>query len=818
VSNSRVPIKFDIYRGDQYLRSETFSEPIIKIGKVASSHLRLDDEVASRMHAMVEVTSPDEIYIIDLGSASGTYVNGQRSNKARLQSGDEITIGETRIFVNIEADDAFDDGEQTMAVSRDHVGVDFAAMAAEHADPSLPPGGYQPQQDFQQQPRASAPDFGRAPQPAPAAQAPRKAPAHKGTLHGFQVPSMPGAPGQPGFGTGNFQPAGPASFAPGQQPAAAFQTGSQPNPFGSRPPGSQPSPFAAPPGAPTQQNPFANPFGAQPVQPVPEPVQHHQFGSPEPVGFDGNPYEAGGDYEGGYPGAQGHDPGSSHGHGEYEDPELVRYGIVASGPAPSPDEVETGDRALEVVIMWGDNEVLKVDHLNPVRSYYVGETTDSKGKSDVDYLIGSELLGTTRQPVVVDAGGTGAIVIPQGASGDVTIGNDRMSIQDLIQSGRAQPSSELPGAYQYPLPPGATGRVAFRGLTFVVRPVNAGKPVGVGQGGGIDFKQQAWTLMSFLIHGLFLAMMYFMPPGGSALSLDLLSEDARLAKYLMEPPETVEEETPDWLQNSETKDDEGGKGKRHKDDEGQMGKESSQKTKNKYAIQGPADNEDPHMAREAAKEEAKNAGILGVLSASQGAWNSPTSPYGQDSALGYDPMSALGALMGDQIGENFGFGGLGLRGTGRGGGGTGEGTIGLGNVGTIGHGGGGGTGSGYGRGAGGFRGRDAKVPQIRSGNADVRGSLSKEVIRRVIQRHINEVRFCYEQELSSRPDLGGRVQVKFIVSPSGAVQAANVESTTLGAPRAENCIAQAVRRWTFPAPDGGGIVIVSYPFVLENAN
>jgi TonB family protein len=845
VSNSRVPIKFDMYRGDQFLRSETFSEPIIKIGKVASSHLRLEDEVASRMHAMVEVTSPDEVYIIDLGSASGTYVNGQRTNKARLQSGDEITIGETRIFVSVDAehghaDQGFDDNEATMAVSRDHVGVDFAAMAAEHADPSLPPGGYQPPQ----QPRASAPDFGRQPQVTPGQQ--RRAPAqHKGTLHGFQAPIAPpggfGQGGPQGGGQGGFAPPRQGSFAPGQVPAPGFQatqpnpfsTGPQPNPFGSQPPGSQPSPFGSqPPGS--QPSPFVaqqppssaqgayaqsagnatqpNPFGGQFAG------QGNQYATPEPAGYDAGPYEAGGDYEGGYPGAHGHDEGSSHGHGAYEDPEQVRYGIVASGPAPSPDEVETGDRALEVVIMWGDNEVLKVDHLNPVRSYYVGETTDAKGKSDVDYLIGSELLGTARQPVVVESGGTGAIVIPQGATGEIAIGNDRMSIPDLIQSGRAQPSSELPGAYQYPLPPGATGRVSFRGLTFVVRPVNAGKPVGIGQGGGINYKQQLWTILSFAIHGLFLAMMYFMPPGGSALSLDLLSEDARLAKYLMEPPETVEEETPDWLQNTESQDEEGGKGKRHKDDEGQMGKESNQKTKNKYAIQGPADNEDPHMAREAAKEEAKNAGILGVLSASQGAWNSPTSPYGQDTALGYDPMSALGALMGDQIGENFGFGGLGLRGTGRGGGGTGEGTIGLGNVGTIGHGGGGGTGSGYGRGAGGFRGRDAKVPQIRSGNADVRGSLSKEVIRRVIQRHINEVRFCYEQELASRPDLGGRVQVKFIVSPSGAVQAANVESSTLGATRAENCIAQAVRRWTFPAPDGGGIVIVSYPFVLENAN
>jgi hypothetical protein len=847
VSNSRVPIKFDIYRGEQFLRTETFSEPIIKIGKVPSSHLRLEDEVASRMHAMIEVTSPDEIYIIDLGSASGTYVNGQRSNKARLQSGDEISIGETRIFVEVDAatagdeDAGFEDNEATMAVSRDHVGVDFAAMAAEHADASVPPARFDS--------RGSAPDFGR--QTAPGQQqAPR--PAIKGTLHGFQAPTLPtGAPslsGQGGFGGGFGQP--PRQSAPPASRQSA-PSGSQPfAPPGSQPfapPGSQPfappvSRQSAPPGsqpfAPPGSQPFAPP-GSQPfAQPVSSGFVPHgaagagtnPFGSPfgggdgggqyaapltsEGAGYDDEQqdYVGGGSYDGG---DQGH--GGGHGH-EDEDPDSVRYGIIATGPAPSPEEVETGDRALEVVVMWGDNAVLNVDHVNPVRSYYVGEATNAKGKLETDYLVGSELLGTPRMPVVIDVGGTGAIVIPQGATGEITIGNDRMGVQDLIASGRAQQCAELPGAYQYPLPPGATGRINFRGLTFVVRPVNAGKPVGIGQGGGINLKQQMWTLLSFAIHGLFLALMYFMPPGGSALSLDLLSEDARLAKYLMEPPETAEEEPPEWLQNSDSQDEEGGKGKRHKDDEGQMGKESAQKTKNKYAIQGPADNADPHMAREAAKEEAKNAGILGVLASSSGAWNSPTSPFGQDSALGYDPMSALGALMGDQIGENFGFGGLGLRGTGRGGGGTGEGTIGLGNVGTIGHGGGGGTGSGYGRGAGGFRGRDAKVPQIRSGNADVRGSLSKEVIRRVIQRHINEVRFCYEQELNTRPDLSGRVQVKFIVSPSGAVQAANVESSTLGAARAETCIAAAVRRWTFPAPDGGGIVIVSYPFVLENAS
>src|SRR5256885_3064044 len=88
------------------------------------------------------------------------------------------------------------------------------------------------------------------------------------------------------------------------------------------------------------------------------------------------------------------------------------------------------------------------------------------------------------------------------------------------------------------------------------------------------------------------------------------------------------------------------------------------------------------------------------------------------------------SLVGTQIGEAYGVGGLGLVGSGKGGGGTGEGTIGLGNLGTIGKGGGGGNGSGYGRGAGGLGGRRAHAPDVVPGTAQVRGSLGQEIIRR----------------------------------------------------------------------------------------
>src|SRR5262252_6394046 len=106
---AKVPLTFQIYKGDQLLRTENLNQDIIKVGKLASSHLRLDDESVSRMHAVIEVTGPDEIYIIDLGSNRGTVVNGQKVNKCKLQSGDEVQLGDMRLVVAVGAAQASDE-------------------------------------------------------------------------------------------------------------------------------------------------------------------------------------------------------------------------------------------------------------------------------------------------------------------------------------------------------------------------------------------------------------------------------------------------------------------------------------------------------------------------------------------------------------------------------------------------------------------------------------------------------------------------------------------------------------------------------------
>ncbi len=182
-------------------------------------------------------------------------------------------------------------------------------------------------------------------------------------------------------------------------------------------------------------------------------------------------------------------------------------------------------------------------------------------------------------------------------------------------------------------------------------------------------------------------------------------------------------------------------------------------------------------------------------------------------------QAANGAMTGDQIGDAFGYGGLGTQGTGWGGGGTGEGTIGLGDLGTMGHGAGTGSGQGYGSGAGGgLRGRSAAGPVVRASVPSVSGLLSPEAIRRVVLRNIGQVRFCYEQGLAADPSAGGRVTVRFIIGADGAVMGSNVADSSLSVPSVGNCIANAVRRWQFPSPEGGGIVTVNYPFNLQSGD
>ena len=67
---------------------------VLGAGRDASNQIRLHDTEVSRRHA--EFRETEGAYcVVDVGSANGTFVNGQPAREAALQSGDRIQIGQS---------------------------------------------------------------------------------------------------------------------------------------------------------------------------------------------------------------------------------------------------------------------------------------------------------------------------------------------------------------------------------------------------------------------------------------------------------------------------------------------------------------------------------------------------------------------------------------------------------------------------------------------------------------------------------------------------------------------------------------------------
>jgi hypothetical protein len=698
---AKVSLTFGLYEGDQLSRRETVIQDIVKVGKDPKSHLRVDDELASRMHAVIEVASPDDITLIDLGNEPGTIVNGARINKCKIQPGDQIQIGSTLLVL-------------------------------ERADAVAAP------------PPMAGTQMGLAPPPPPA-------PAYGGAQLGAapQTAAAYVPPTPPGFG-----------------PAAAG--------FGAAP---APNPFAAGPAS----NPFASSGGAM------------AFANPNPFAQDG--YAVRDDA-----------PAGSY-----------TYTLIKSGPDVNPDEVELGHvTAVEVMILW-ETTVLHVQHLTPPRSFYVGE---EEGKNFAcDYFIPSEKLGTTRAPIVLaDHGNINFVILPR-ARGTVEIpGQPKMTLEDAVRSGRTQPSAELSGAQQMALPPGAKARMELDGLIFQVAAVPAGKPLVHGPFAGTDFNTLLYVGLSLLAHvGLIAAMAFFVPPLGLNDEEGLSRDQQYLIQQYLQAAAEREQEEKETEQVAETNADnrEGGTGTRAKGEEGSMGNPNTKETGHRYGVQGPQDNPDPHIARQAALREAAEFGMIGLLNTGAGGDpNAPTAPWGRDDSLGIDPLSARGNMWGDSIGDAFGAGGLGLSGIGEGGGGRGEG-IGLGSIGTLGHGAGTGTGQGFGSGHGRLGGsHSTRAPQVRMGATTVNGRLPPEVIQRIVRQNYGRFRLCYENGLRNNPNLQGRVAVRFVIGRDGAVSNVSNGGSDLPDAGVVQCVIRAYYGLSFPQPEGG-IVTVVYPIMFS---
>ncbi len=758
---AKVALTFALYQGDQLVRRETIAQDIVKVGKDPRSHLRVDDDLASRMHAVIEVAGPNDITLIDLGNEPGTMVNSQRVNKCKIRPGDQIQIGSTMIQLE----------------SAELAG----AVSAAGSNPSN-----------------AAPT---APSPGPANRPQMQVNTPTEAIHA-QTQQM--------VGQGAATSLGGYGMAPASQPGAPAPSS---NPFAQQSPPSSPpagNPFAASPASspPTGANPFAHSAHSGPAG--------SPFSGGAPAASNNpfapaNPFVASAaEQSGGYGGYAVNSPGGS----DFDPSQPFTYSMIKSGPDVHLDEVEGHAAAVEVLVKW-DQNTLHVSHESPPKTFFVGE------EPGCDYFVPSEVLGTTRAPVVVARGVSVALVMLARSNGTVEIpGQGTFTFHDLIQAGRARPSSEMSGAHEFDLPTNAKAKMELEGsgLTFEVSAVNAGKAPPVGAFSSFEPAAYMFIGLSFLLHiGIVASMAFFMPKmnGDDSEAIDrdqlLLMQKMLNAAAEREQEEKKTEEVAD--NNADQK--EGGSGTRAKGEEGSMGNPNTNAVNKRYGVQGPQDNPDPHIARQAALKEAQEFGMIGLINVGAGGDpNAPTAPWGREESSGNDPLSARGNMWGDAIGDAFGAGGLGLSGVGEGGGGRGEG-IGLGNIGTLGHGAGTGTGQGFGNGHGRLGGaHQTKSPTLRQGATQVNGRLPPEVIQRIVRQNFGRFRLCYENGLRTNPNLQGRVAIKFVIDRSGSVSTASDGGSDLPDQGVVGCVVRGFGNLSFPQPEGG-IVTVVYPIIFN---
>jgi hypothetical protein len=654
-----VPLTLKVFKGDAMVAAKDYDRDIIKIGRLASAHLCLDDDKVSRIHSVIEVAPDGKLSIIDMGSVEGTWVNGKRVNKGALSFGDEIRVGNTLIKV--------EDG----ATARAAAALAAAAQATAPTAPVVHANGNG------LTPAASLAEAARAVAPA-------------------VVPTI-------------------APVAPLATPAAPA-----------------PAPRVAP-------------------APAPAPVVARAPVAPRAAA------------EADWP---------------HLDSRLRPVRRKGAGPL-----------GLELRFRWGD-QIVAEQLLGPTHKgeFKIGSA------SGVDFAVGDQRLGAPSFAFVTADGAGGFILRITGQmTGELERKGRIVTLLQAIESGMATREDD---AYAITLEPDDIALVDVGGVVvdLCFQPVPQRVAVPISE--RLDWTALNIFLLVFFFAGLLVVAAVTRAASGEDFSDELSGNNAVLTKLLVKPPDPQKNPFLEQLAKQKEK---GEAPAAFKGDEGQMGKKN-------------APNRDAKASPKAIDPNSKDQARLIAQRIFGGKGNAGVATLFGRAGLGGSLQAAMGHMTGSTVGDAGGVLGMGLKGSGGGGGGTGN-TIGIGAVGTRGVAGGEGK---YGTGIGMGKKASADI-SITNSDPEVTGSMDPELIRRVVRSHHDQLKYCYDNALTKNPKLTGKVSVRWIITEGGTVASSNVVNTTTNTPELDRCIAGRVLTWIFPKPKGGGVAVVTYPFVFKQA-
>ena len=67
------------------------------LGRATGADFIVDAALVSRVHCRFTATPDGQLEVRDLESTNGTFVNGQRTEVARLASGDKVKVGRVEV-------------------------------------------------------------------------------------------------------------------------------------------------------------------------------------------------------------------------------------------------------------------------------------------------------------------------------------------------------------------------------------------------------------------------------------------------------------------------------------------------------------------------------------------------------------------------------------------------------------------------------------------------------------------------------------------------------------------------------------------------